>query len=47
MREKDQLQPKNTAPVNFRTQSIDYPVEIIDYKNVSTKDQNMKPDDSD
>ena len=47
MRELNQLQPKNNAPINFRTQSIDYPVEIIDYKTVATKDQNMKPDDSD
>ena len=38
MRELGQLQPKNNAPKNFRTQAIEYPVEIIDYKQVATKD---------
>ena len=47
MRELNQLQPKNNAPKNFRTQAIEYPVDIIDYKNVATKDQQIKPDDSD
>ena len=47
MRELGQLQPKNNAPKNFRTQAIEYPVDIIDYKNVATKDQHIKPDDSD
>jgi len=47
MRELNQLQPKNNAPKNFRTQSIEYPVEIIDYKNVRSKDEDMKPNDSD
>lgn len=47
MRELGQLQPKNNTPKNFRTQSIEYQVEIIDYKTVVTKDQQMKPDDSD
>lgn len=47
MRELGQLQPKNNDPKNFRTQSFEYHVEIIDYKNVQTKDQNMAPEDSD
>jgi tetratricopeptide (TPR) repeat protein len=47
MRELNQLQPKNNTPKNFRTQSIEYPVEIIDYKNVRSKDEDMKPNDSD
>lgn len=47
MRDLGQLQPKNNEPKNFRTVAIDYFVEIIDYKNVDTMDQNMKPVDSD
>ena len=38
MRDLNQLQPKNNAPKNFRTQSIEYMVEIIDYKTVVTLD---------
>jgi tetratricopeptide (TPR) repeat protein len=47
MRELKQLAPKNNDPKNFRTQSKDFYVEIVDYKTVSTMDQNMKPVDSD
>lgn len=47
MRELNQLQPKNNAPKNFRTQSIEYPVDIIDYKTVKTKDEEMKGFDCD
>lgn len=47
MRELNQLPPKNNDPKNYRTQSIDYTVRIIDYKTVSTKDQQIKPDDCD
>lgn len=47
MRDLGQLQPKNNQPKNFRTQSIEYQVEIIDYKLVATIDQKMKPADSD
>lgn len=47
MRELNVLQPKNNAPKNFRTRSIEYSVEIIDYKNVATIDGKMKPDDCD
>lgn len=38
MRDLNQLYPKNNAPKNFRTQSIEYVVDIIDYKNVITLD---------
>jgi tetratricopeptide (TPR) repeat protein len=47
MRELGQLQPFNYDNKNFRTQSIEYRVEIIDYGKVLTKDQEMKPTDSD
>jgi hypothetical protein len=47
MRELNQLQPFNYDNKNFRTQSIDYRVEIIDYSKVVTKDAEMKPADSD
>jgi len=47
MRELNQLPPKNNDPKNYRTQSIDYTVRIIDYKTVATKDQQIKPDDCD
>lgn len=42
-----QLPPKNNDPKNFRKQGIQYPVEIIDYRNIVTKDEAIKPDDSD
>ena len=38
MRELNQLQPKNNDPKNFRTQAIEFVVDIIDYKNVATID---------
>jgi len=47
MRELGQLQPKNNDPKNYRTEAVEYVVDIIDYKQVATKDQNMKPDDCD
>jgi hypothetical protein len=47
MRELGQLQPFNYDNQNFRTQSIEYRVEIIDYSKVVTKDQEMKPADND
>lgn len=42
-----QLPPKNNDPKNFRKQGIQFPVEIIDYRTVVTRDESMKPDDSD
>ena len=47
MRDLGQLQPKNNDPKNLRTQALEFQVEIIDYTQVKTKDQNMKPEDSD
>jgi hypothetical protein len=34
-------------PKNFRTQAIDYQVAIVDWNNVATTDQHIKPNDSD
>jgi hypothetical protein len=39
LRDLNQLPPKSMAPKNFRTMMMEYKVEIIDYKNVMTKDQ--------
>ena len=48
MRDRGQLPPKNNVPKNFRTMPVtDFKVEIIDFKNVNTKDQQLSPDNSD
>lgn len=41
------LHPKNNDPKNFRRMGIQYQVNIIDYSTVITKDQSIKPEDSD
>lgn len=39
MRDLNLLPPKSTQPKNYRTQPIEnFKVEIIDFKNVNTKD---------
>lgn len=38
LRELNKLAPKSNQPKNFRTTGIEFKVEIIDFKNVLTKD---------
>jgi hypothetical protein len=47
MRDLNLLPPKSSVPKNFRTQPLDLKVEIIDFKQVNTKDQQLSPDNSD
>mmetsp|Transcript_44413 Transcript_44413/g.43083 ORF Transcript_44413/g.43083 Transcript_44413/m.43083 type:complete len:123 (+) Transcript_44413:970-1338(+) len=47
LREMSKLAPKNTIPKNFRTEPIDFKVEIIDYNNVNTKDKGLDSDSID
>lgn len=47
MRDLNLLAPKNQIPKNFRTQGYELKVEIIDFKNVNTKDQQLSADHSD
>ena len=41
------LPPKGTQPKNFRTQNIEYRVEIVDYQTVKTIDENISNKDLD
>lgn len=41
------LHPKNNDPKNFRREGVHYQVDIVNYTNVVTKDQAIKPEDSD
>ena len=34
LRDQNKLAPKNTMPKNFRTQPIDFKVEIVDFKSI-------------
>jgi len=41
------LAPKSSIPKNFRTESIEYKVDIIDYAKLKTTDENLSPKESD
>ena len=41
MRDLNLLAPKSSIPKNFRTEAIEFKVEIIDYKKVKTIDESM------
>ncbi len=47
MRDLNLLPPKNMLPKNFRTQQYELKVEIIDFKNVNTKDQQLSSEHAD
>mmetsp|Transcript_36230 Transcript_36230/g.26878 ORF Transcript_36230/g.26878 Transcript_36230/m.26878 type:complete len:289 (+) Transcript_36230:478-1344(+) len=47
LRELNKLPPKSSLPKNFRTQPLDFKVEIIDYNNVNTKDKALDLDSID
>jgi len=41
------LAPKSNIPKNFRTENLDFKVEIIDYAKLKTSDENLSPKESD
>lgn len=47
MRDLHLLPPKSSIPKNLRTTPYESKVEIIDFKTVNTKDQQLPPDQSD
>ena len=47
LRELNLLPPKSTQPKNFRTLQMEYKVEIVDFKNIMSKDQQLSFDQSD
>ena len=44
MRDLHIMPPKSSIPKNFRTSPYDLKVEIIDFKTVNTKDQQLPAD---
>ena len=47
MRELNLMPPKNNIPKNFRTSPLEMKLEIIDFKAVNTKDQQLSADHAD
>ncbi len=47
MRDLGILPPKSSIPKNFRTEAIDFKVEIIDYQKLKTHDENLTPKEND
>lgn len=47
LRDLQLLPPKSSIPKNFRTESIDFKVEIIDYAKLKTHDEQLAPKESD
>jgi hypothetical protein len=47
MRELNLMPPKNNIPKNFRTSALEIKLEIIDFKAVNTKDQQLSADHED
>lgn len=47
MRDLGLLPPKSTVPKNYRTVPPEFKVEIINFQNVNTKDQQLSPEHSD
>ena len=47
MRDLQVLPPKSTIPKNFRTETVDFKVEIIDYAKLKTQDENLTAKESD
>lgn len=47
MRDLQVLPPKSTIPKNFRTETVDFKVEIVDYAKLKTQDENLTAKESD
>ena len=47
MRDLGLIPPKSTVPKNFRTVPVEFKVEIIDFKTVTSKDQLLNQEHSD
>jgi hypothetical protein len=47
MRDLGILPPKSNIPKNFRTEAIDFKVEIIDYQKLKTHDETLTPKEND
>ena len=47
MRDLQVLPPKSSIPKNFRTESIEFKVEIVDYAKLKTHDENLTAKESD
>ena len=47
MRALNLLPPKSSIPKNFRTEALEYKVEIIDYKKVKSVDEQLSAKDCD
>ena len=47
MRDLYILPPKSSIPKNFRTEAIEFKVEIIDYAKLKTHDETLNPKESD
>ncbi len=41
------MPPKSSIPKNFRTETIDFKVEIVDYNKLKTSDESLTPKESD
>jgi len=47
MRDLGFLPPKSNIPKNFRTESIEYKVEILDWQKIKTIDESLSAKESD
>lgn len=47
MRDLGTIPPKSSIPRNFRTEAIEFKVEVIDYKKVKTTDEQLTSKDCD
>ena len=47
MRDLGTIPPKSSIPRNFRTEAIEFKVEVIDYKKVKTIDEQLTSKDCD
>lgn len=47
MRDLIVLPPKSSIPKNFRTEAMEFKVEILDFKKIKTTDENLAPKESD
>jgi len=47
MRDLGVLPPKSSIPKNFRTEAIEFKVEILDWKKIKTLDDNLSVKESD
>lgn len=47
MRDLGLLPPKSNIPKNFRTEALDFKVEILDYQSMKTNDETLNAKESD